>query len=273
MSKIKHKRAITARLSLSKRRRFVLVSLFLTAGLFLVQRISLESRIMAFGVYGLMSYLLCAWSIFKELRGIVWVTNLILPTLYPVAVGLFYFLLPQSDITRIVVGALFAVSMYALLLTTNIFAVASIRTIQLLRAARAVGFLLTILTAAFLYHFIFSLRVGVLEIAGLVAVVSYALFLFGIWSYTLEEKLSGKELSYAFVGGVVMVEAAVAISFWLVDVALVSIFLSMILYVVLGLFQHELEERLFARTLQEYVGFGVLVFLIILVVVLSRWMR
>ncbi|MEI6690879.1 MAG: hypothetical protein WCL07_03975 [bacterium] len=269
---IKSKRqAIGNRFSFTKRRRFLLVSLALTVGLFVVQRFPVESRIYVFGIYGLISYLLCAWSLFRDLRGVSWVSNLILPTLYPVAVGLFYFLLPQYEVTKIMVAVIFLISMYALLLTSNIFAVASIRTIQLLRAARAVGFLLTVLTAAFLFHFIFSLRVGVLYIFGMSSLVTYPLFLFGIWSYTLGDKLLGRDLMRALVGTLVVVEVAVAISFWQIDVSLISIYLSMIVYVVLGILQHELEDRLFARTIQEYVGFGMLVFGIIVAMVMTRW--
>lgn len=265
------RKALPNKLTINKRRRFVLVAFILTVGLFAIQNLPVESRIWAFGLYGLGSYLLCAWSLFKDLRGIAWFADLILPTLYPVAVGLFYFLLPQHDVTRIIVAGLFGVSMYGLLLTTNIFAVASIRTIQLLRAARAVGFLLTILTSALFFHFIFSLRVGVPYVALLTLLVALPLFLFGVWSYTLTERFAEKELGYSLIGGLVLMEVAVAISFWLVDVSLISIFLSMIVYVVLGLMQHELEERLFVRTLQEYVGFGILVFVIIVSVVFGRW--
>ncbi len=265
------RQAITSKFGLTKRKRFFMVSVLLTIGLFAVQQFPVDSRILVFGVYGLFSYLLCTWSLFRDLRGIAWVTNLILPTFYPLAVGLFYFLLPQYDLTRIIVAGLFLVSMYALLLTSNIFAIASMRTIQLLRAARAVGFLLTVLTAAFLFHFIFSLRVGVPYILLLSVVITFPLFVFGIWSYVLGERMSGKEMSRAAIATIVVVELAVAISFWQIDVALISIFLSMIVYVVLGIFQHELEDRLFARTIQEYVGFGILVFGIISTMVMWRW--
>ncbi len=143
---------------MSKRRRFVIVSLFLTVGLFVIQRLSVEIRGIAIFILGMISYGLSLWSLRKDLRGIAWIVDLILPTLYPMSVALFYFLLPQYFLTRVIMLLVFAISMYALLLTANIFAVATNRTIQLLRAARTVGFLLSVMTATLIYHVVFSLN-------------------------------------------------------------------------------------------------------------------
>jgi hypothetical protein len=123
------KRVNTKGVLLTKRRKFLLVSILLSFGLLIVQRLPVESRYSAIAFFALAAYLLTAWSLLKDLYGSGWVVNLILPTLYPVSVALFYFLLPQAAITRTIVLLLFAISMYGLLLTVNIL-VASIRTIQ-----------------------------------------------------------------------------------------------------------------------------------------------
>ena len=256
----------------TKRRKFLLVSVLLSVGLLIVQRLPVESRYSAIAFFALASYLLTAWSLFKDLHGVNWVVNLILPTLYPVSVALFYFLLPQAAVTRTVVVGLFGISMYGLLLTSNIFAVASIRPIQLLRAARAVGFLLSILTSAFLFHVIFSLHVEVGIVGGLVLLVSQPILWQGAWSYVVANTMK-REFYYALVGAVVMAELAVALSFWLISVPLASVVLAMGMYVILGLFQHDLEGRLFARTIQEYLGFAAIVFSIVVMAVVYRWGR
>lgn len=257
---------------LTKRRRFLLISFLLTIGLLVVQRLPVESRYMAITFYALASYLLSAWSLLTDLHGAGWVVNLILPTFYPVSVALFYFLLPQAAMTQLIVVGLFAVSMYALLLTANIFAVASNRTIQLLRAARAVGFLLSILTSAFLFHVIFSLHVAAGIVGVLVFVVALPLLWQGVWSYVVTSTVK-REFYYGLVGAVVLMEMAVALSFWLIDVPLASVMLAMGMYVILGLFQHDLEGRLFNRTIQEYLGFAGIVFVIVTTAVIFRWTR
>lgn len=257
---------------LTKRRRFVLISVLLSMGLLAVQRLSVEARYPAIAIFGVVTYLLTAWSLHKDLRGMGWVVNLILPTMYPIAVALFYFLLPQAWLTQMTVVLLFAISMYGLLLTANIFAVASIRTIQLLRAARAIGFLLSILTGAFFFHVIFSLRLPVWMVGGLVFIVALPVLWQGTWSYTVSASVR-REFLYAIVGAVVLSEMAIALSFWLIDVPLASVMLAMGMYVSLGLFQHDLEGRLFRRTIQEYLGFAGIVFVVVGVAVLLRWMR
>lgn len=266
------RRSVSNKVTLTKRRKFLLVSVLLSAGLLIVQRLPVESRYSAIFFFAIAAYLLTAWSLLKDLRGINWVVNLILPTFYPVAVALFYFLLPQSTGTRTVVVVLFAVSMYALLLTANIFAVASIRTIQLLRAARVVGFLISILTSAFLYHVIFSLRLAGWAVGILVLVVSLPILWQGAWSYVVSSTLK-REFYYGLVGAVALAEIAIALSFWSIDVPLASVVLAMGMYVILGLFQHDLEGRLFQRTIQEYLGFAGIVFAVVTWAVIFRWMR
>lgn len=265
--------SVSSGVFLTKRRKFVVVSLLLSLGLFGIQVIAVESRYLAIAGFAVLSYLLTAWATHRDLRGVQWISNMILPTLYPVAVALFYFLLPQDFAVRIGMNVIFAISMYALLLTANIFGVASIRTIQLLRAARAVGFLLSILTSAFLFHVIFALRLPAASVGLLVFAASWLIFYQGVWSHTLSIKGEKRELVYTFIGAFLILQGSLALSFWLIDVPLASIMLSMMMYVLLGLFQQDLEKRLFTRTIQEYTGFAGIVFVVIVVTVMLRWMN
>lgn len=258
--------------TLTKRRKFLLVSMLLTIGLWVIQNLNVEARYLAIVILALCSAGMTAWSLRTDLRGVAWFLDLILPTLYPTTVAIFYFLLPQAAMTRWVVLFLFTVSMYGLLLTANIFAVASIRTIQLLRAARAVGFLLSILTSALFFHVIYALHLPILVVVGLVYLVSYPILLQGVWSYTLDSDIKRVMLSAA-VGALIIAELSLAICFWLIDPPLASVMLSMAMYVVMGMFQHEAEGRLFPRTIQEFVGFSLIVFLVVAGATISRWLH
>lgn len=257
---------------LTKRRKFVAVALVLSLGLLLTQQLTVEQRYWVIAAMAALSYGLTAWALWKEMRGILRLVNMVLPVMYPTAVALFYFLLPQEPLTRSIVVGIFGVTMYALLLTTNIYAVARVRTIQLLRAARAVGFLLTVLTSALLYHVIFSLHVSLLPTVLMVFAVSYPLILHGVWAYSLGEKLQN-EGWYSLGGAVVLAELSMATAFWLIDAPLASISLAMGMYVVLGLFQHEAEGRLFGRTIQEYVWFAGIVYVVVTAAVVNRWIH
>ena len=257
---------------MSKRRRFVIVALLLTLGLFVIQRMSVERRGIAIVVLGAASYGLSLWSLRRDLKGVAWIVDLILPTLYPMAVALFYFLLPQEFLTRVIMFIVFAISMYALLLTANIFAVATNRTIQLLRAARTVGFLLSVMTATLIYHVILSLNLPVWAVTGLVTMVAFPVFLQGVWGYTLGIKLEKGELLYSLIGAVLTLELTLALTFWQIEPLMGSVLLSMMTYVLLGLYQQDIDKRLFRKTTQEYLWFAGVAYLVVSTVVMSRWM-
>src|SRR3972149_1810901 len=156
---------------MTKRRKLGLVALLLTLGILGIQSVEVESRYQAIGLLSGAAYALSVWAMLEDLKGIEWLTTLILPVLYPVSVALFYFLLPGRLLTQILI-------------------VASIRTIQLLRAAHAVGFLLTLLVAFFLWDTIFSFRLSPWWNAALVGVTAWPLAVQTLWSVNLEEKLS-----------------------------------------------------------------------------------
>ena len=102
---VKVKRGAT----LTKRRKFLIVSLLLTLGLWIIQSLSVEARYTAIIVLAILSAGLTGWSLIKDLRGVAWVLDLILPTLYPTVVAVFYFLLPQASVTRWIVLLVFSI--------------------------------------------------------------------------------------------------------------------------------------------------------------------
>lgn len=249
---------------MNKRQKFVLTAILLSIGLLAIQIANVAWRYQAIGVLILLTYLLAAWSLREGLSGIEWFTVLTLPPLYTAGVGLFYFLLPARWLTRLPVAAVYGLGMYALLLTENIFSVAAIRTIQLFRAAQAVGFLLTLVTAFFLYDTILSFRLSFWTNALLVFIISFPLILQALWSVKLEDYISPKVWLFSFVLSLVLAEVACAISFWPVNIASGSLFLVTMMYIILGLSQQHFARRLFPRTVQEYLGVGIAVLVIIL---------
>ena len=84
---------VERKIVLTKRRKFVVVSLVLAVAMYIVQKVSLENRYIAIAILGVSSYLLSAWSVYRDLRGVQWITNLIMPSVYPMAIALFYILL------------------------------------------------------------------------------------------------------------------------------------------------------------------------------------
>jgi len=248
---------------ITKRQKFIITAGLLSAGLLAIQTLDVSWRYQAIGVLTVLAYLLAAWSLSEGLTGIEWFTVLILPTLFTLGVGLFYFLIPTTWWTRLPIVGLYGFGIYVLLLTENIFSVAVIRTIQLLRSAQAVGFLLTIITAFFLYDTILSFRLDPWFNFLLTGLVSLPLLVQGLWYINLEERLTRRIWFYSLAGCLVLGEISLAFSFWPVTVAIGSLALTTAMYIVLGLVQHQLSERLFRRTINEYLGVGIVVLIII----------
>lgn len=252
------------KIDISKRQKFIISAALLSASLLTIQLANVSWRYQAIFGLTILTYLLSAWSLREGVSGIEWLTVLILPTLFTAGVGLFYFLLPASWLARLPVAALYGLGLYALLLTENIFSVAAIRNIQLLRSAHAVGFLLTLLTAFFLYDTILSFRLPFWLNFVFVFLVSFPLFIQGLWSVKLEEKISGQIWFYSLALSLILAEGVLALSFWPVTVSAGSLALVTIMYVVLGLTQHYLSQRLFKRTINEYLTVGIIVLLVII---------
>lgn len=247
---------------MSKRAKFVLIALVLAAGLFFTQLVGLDYRYWAILGLSVLTYGLSAWGLIDDLKGVEWLTLLVLPIYYAISVALFYYLLPERLVTRVGILILFTIGMYALLLTKNIFSVAAIRTIQLLRAAHVVAFLITLVTSFFLFDTVFSFRLMPWYNALLAWVISFPLALVNLWSVNLEEKITVRVKIYSLCLAWMMTSLAFFTSFWALSVTGASLLLVTGMYVGLGLFQSHLTGRLFAKTLKEYLWVGGVVLLI-----------
>jgi len=242
-----------------KRQKFVVTAIFLALGVGAVQAAGLELKYWLIGVLGLLTWVLSAWSLKEGLTGVEWGVVTGPPVLFTVATGLFFILLPAAWWARLLIVALFGVGQYALLLSANIFSVAAIRTIALLRAAHAVGFIMTLLTGFFLYDTVLSSRLWPWWVGLGTAAATFALVLPAVWSVELTEKITGRMWKYAGVLALCVGLLAGAISFWPVNLAVASLFLTTMLYVFLGVSQHHFMQKLFKRTIYEYVTVGVVV--------------
>ena len=250
-----------------KRQKFVLTALTLAVGLWGIHAIpvALEWRYWLIGLLVGVAAVGSGWALREGLSGIEWLTVVLPPTLFTAGVGLFYILLPTHWLARLAVVVMFGIGQYALLLTANIFSVAAIRTIALFRAAGAVGFVMTMLTGFLLYDAILSFREAWWWSAPLIMIVSILLLLPAMWSVEVEERLSLKVIKYTIWLAILQGLMAVAISFWPVSLIVASLFLTTMLYIYLGISQHHFSQKLFTRTVWEYLTVGIVVLLTMLV--------
>lgn len=257
------------RITLTKRQQFVAVTLVLTLGLVLTQLVPVEMRYPMVAILAVITYFLSAFALREDLRGIEWVTLLTLPTLFTAAVGLFYFLLPVRWLTRLPVAVLYAVGIYALLLTENIYNVAANRTIGLLRAAHSVGFLLTLVTYFLLLQTVLAFRLIFWANTFFVVLLSLLLIFQSLWAMELALVVSRRAWQFTLTLALVLGQLVWAFSFWPVATTLQALFLTTGFYGLVGMAQQYLVEKLYKKNVVEL--FAVVAIVLAVVMIATRW--
>lgn len=254
---------------MSKRKRFIITSLLLAFGFISIQLLGNQFRFWSIGILTFLTPILFFWSLREGLAKDMTLLTLVLPTFFTAGVGLFWFLLPSNFFARVPVTLLYGLGVYALCLTMNIYSVAAIRTIALLRAARGVGFVLTLLTSFLIFDAILSLKISFWANSMLSLLLSFPLFLQGFWSVPLDKNISKDLLLISAISSLAIAEIALSLFFWPVTVVGGSLFLTIAVYILLGLGQAKLEQRFFSQTVREYLLMGALVFIGMFVA--TRW--
>lgn len=248
-----------------RREKFVISTIALSLAFFAIQYVALDWRYWAIvGLSGL-TYIVSSWALADDLQFYERLTIVPLPAMYAGAVALFYFLLPENLVSQLLVMILYGIGLYALLLTGNIFSVAKGRTIQLLYAASAIGFFLTLLTSLLFTNTIFSLRLPFWGNGLLISLVHYPLVFLSLWSVNLDDFIAKDLLIYALLISLFLAEFAVLISLVPVPIWNASLFITGLVYLVLGILHSFLRGRLFRNTVVEYSLMGALLAMLFLI--------
>ncbi len=240
-------------------------SFLLSADLLSIQLI--DSQIYKFvdiGILGILTLLLFWWSLREGIKGKISLLVLVLPFYYSVGIALFWFLLPNTIWVTALIVLLYGVSIYLLFLTENVFSVSSMKTIALYRAAKGVGFLFTLIAFFLSLNALISLKMHFFYEGLLVFAVSYPLYLQGYWSSTLQDKMNSELRYLSIIASLLQAQISIILFFWPVGVIVGSLFLTILFYILLGLGQCELEDRLFSQTVREYITVGTVVFIVML---------
>jgi hypothetical protein len=245
---------------MDKRKKFIITSLALSLGFVLINFLDQQYRFLIIGGLAAATILLFSWSLFEGLGFNTTLLTLILPTLFTLGIGLFWFLLPTTLLARLPVVILYGLGIYTLCLTTNIYTVSAIRNIALMRAAKGVGFVLTLLTSFLLFDAILSLKANFIITTLSVFSICFLLFVQGLWASSLKKTLDLRFFLMPAVFSLGMLEISALLYFWPVTVVVGSLFLAVGIYILLGLGQASLEGRFFRQTVRDYLTVGLAVF-------------
>ena len=256
-------KSFIARTLFSKRQRFIFGVIILSLGLFISEYILGKSAISIVFVLALSTVGFLFLTLREDLKDNFSPQVFILPFFYSLAVGLFYLLVPTRMLTRIGITSLYALGLYSLFLTENIFTVSSIRTIALLSGARTVSLVLTLLSFFFISNVVFSFHINIFITLLLIFIYSFLIVLQSVWTYTLEKSLTSQifwVLSLTFC----LVEVAIFLWFRQGSPTVLALFLTAIFYVLIGLTQAWFEKRLFRSVILEYFWVTVVSFIFLI---------
>ncbi|MDR0463026.1 MAG: hypothetical protein LBG64_02300 [Pseudomonadales bacterium] len=235
-----------------RREKFVILSVLLGVLLWVVQLVPPDLRYYAIGVFGILTYFGSALVLREDLQGFEWVTILPFPTMYSLIVSAFYFLLPDNFWSMIGILGFFSLGMYAILLSSNIFSVAKGRTIALLNAAQSISLFFAMLISLLSINTIFSSHFPYYINGLLIFLTHLPLTLTIAWSVNLESKISREIVGLSLGVTILMVQFGVILSFLPLNVWNIALLLMSLYYLLLGVMQNFLREKLFKHTVGEY---------------------
>lgn len=248
-----------------KRRRFIIATGLLTL-LFLVTTFFSFEQIMIFiPLIFLIVYFMTYFSILEGISRHEWFMLFIHPVYFSILIYLFYFFLPQRWLTRLPFVVIYSVSIYAILLSQNIFNVGASKSLQLFRAAFSVNYLFLTLGSFLTYSLIISLRMNFLFNFIAIFLASLPLSIQLLWSVAPSDLVERHLWRYAMFSSLIIAETGVILSLMPLNQSIFALVLTAIFYSLNGLIQVYLQQALFKERVREYLivlGFTAIIFVL-----------
>ncbi len=251
-------------LKIEKRFRFVISAVVLTAALLFSTFFFFDKAIFFVPLLAILSYWFTYFSLIEGIEKIEWFTLFFIPVSLTVSCYLFYFLFPGRWLTRIPFVGIYGVSIYAVLLCSNIFNVGVEKNLQLYRAAFSVNFFYQTFISFLIFNLLFIVGQSFFINGLIVGGSSFLLSLHLFWSIKLDHYFEKNIVLYALLVGLVLVQLAVVLSFVPIKSTIAALFLIASYYSLTGLIYNYIDQRLFFETIREYAIVLVFVFLIVL---------
>lgn len=249
---------------MSKRNKFLILSLILT--LFLTRLPSLPRSYSGLGliVFVFLSGLFAVFSLWEYLSGIEYVTLLTLPILFALGMGSVVLLFPNfSGYFKTAIYGVYFLTNYTLLLSLNIFNVASEKPIPLLRAAYTSSFLITTFTAFPILTLMYKWSLGITVEIIVVFILTFLLSFQSLWSVFLPKNIVGTSFRASLFMSWLMAETALVFSFFPMESFFRSLLLSTFFYIYLGFSHQYLKKALNVKSVFEYVFVGLVIVVLV----------
>jgi len=254
---------------IEKRLRFIIAVFFLSFLIMVSTFFYFDKALFFIPILILATYFFTYFSLLEDIKKIDWLMLFLMPVFLSVVFYLFYFLFPVRWLTRLPFIVFYAVSIYAILLASNIFNVGVEKSLALYRAAFSVNLFYQILIIFFIFNILFSFRQSFLinVIVSFVVIFLFSLHL--LWTVHLKKRIEKEIILYSLFLAAIVSEIVVVFSFLPVPIAIFSLLATGVYYSLGGLVYHYIDKRLFYQTIREFLI--VLGFILLVVFLSIRW--
>lgn len=260
---------------MNKRFRYMVASLFSALGFFFFISLPYESRYFGLMV-GIVLVVFCFWfglGVIFEKSLYLRIMTVLLPICFFIGFGMFVALLPYGLVWWLISSVIFGFVLYVMFLVENVFMVAiGFRTVPLYRAAYTVSLIVLLLSSFFMFDSLLSFRLAYYWNGLWVFLISLAVFAYQFWAIAIELPDDGAEKnmkSYIIIPSVLMSQLAILFSFWPVGIFKGSVYLVSVVYIMSGLIQADIRDRLFKAVWLMYSWVAVAISLAILMI--TKW--
>lgn len=251
-------------IKIEKRTRFAIGSVLLTCLMLFSTFFFFDKALIFALLFFAASYVVVYFCITEEIEKIEWLMLFLVPVLFTVSFYFFFFLFPVRWITRIPFMIFYLISIYAVLLASNIFNVGVGKNLQLYRAAFSVNYLYQTIIMFFILNVLFSLQFNFLLRTVIVFFFAFVLSVHLFWSIRLKLVLEKESVIFGLFVAFVLSEIAVITAFVPSKPSIGALFLTAFYYCLAGITYLYLDRRLFKENLREYVAVLVIVTLVMI---------
>lgn len=210
------------------------------------------------------SFILSYFALLEQIEKMDWFGLFFMPIVLTVFFYLFYFLFPGRWLTRLPFIFIYAVSIYAVLLCSNIFNVGVEKSLQLYWAGFSINYFYLTFVSFLIFNILFSLKAVFLVNVLAVGVVVYLLSLHLYWTIRLKRHLESQVVNSAMFTAIVLAEITALVSFLPLKSTIASLFLTASFYSLGGIVYSYVDEKLFKETIREYAFVWIFVLIITL---------
>ncbi len=248
---------------IEKRIRFVISTASLALLMLLSTFFFFDKALIFIPILSIASYAATFFSLYEGIEKIEWYMLFLMPILLSVAMYLFYFLFPVRWITRIPFIIIYGVSMYAVLLSSNIFNVGVEKNLQLYRAGFSVNYFIQTMVYFLLGNVLASFHWGFIANALVFGIFAFGMSLQLYWSIRLDMHIRREVLNHAWLTGIIVAEGSLFLSFIPLQESMYALVVAVLYYCLAGLTHLHLDDRLFKHSIREYATILIVIMVIL----------